>query len=517
MLGSANVYIGSNTNTLPESMTTETMVKYKTRVVITNPGSNYCQANKFYCVKSNAHTANVTIEYALNSDHNTWHLWRDTTPLVGWSGPNMMTLPLMAIFGNNPSQVWAIRFTFGYNNVSASYESSAAVVGDFRIFGITAWAEDAMNDKPYKWDAYGNLLPRNGSSNNLGTNGKKWSQIHGVTLYENGTLLSNKYSPIVHTHTNLISLKSDTDERNVDTTPNSYNAVFKISGLKRNDIIGLSGYGTYSGVLGIRPYGDSSGGNSYELAFEGNGSGIFYRTGATTTWGDWNQLSTVSYVDKKDQKAMNILKANKPLSSQITVLTPADIVYPIDKQTASTMIPSAYQALLNEHPIKDWETTQLDLLTQLVSGNYNNVFGNDGTIGVIMGYLNSSGQPTTNPSEIASILVYRYSDTPLQSYFATDYGTTGHVLVPKKDLTFQNEGGRGIFLRALDGTGPSAVETSSINIDDTGIRFSTTRSTGIRTKAIGNETDVRVATVGYVAAQIGNINTILDNINGEVI
>ncbi|MCF0115408.1 MAG: hypothetical protein HUJ56_08655, partial [Erysipelotrichaceae bacterium] len=178
MLGSANVYIGSNTNTLPESMTTETMVKYKTRVVITNPGSNYCQANKFYCVKSNAHTANVTIEYALNSDHNTWHLWRDTTPLVGWSGPNMMTLPLMAIFGNNPSQVWAIRFTFGYNNVSASYESSAAVVGDFRIFGITAWAEDAMNDKPYKWDAYGNLLPRNGSSNNLGTNGKKWSQIH---------------------------------------------------------------------------------------------------------------------------------------------------------------------------------------------------------------------------------------------------------------------------------------------------------------------------------------------------
>ena len=80
-----------------------------------------------------------------------------------------------------------------------------------------------------------------------------------------------------------IYLKSNTDNRSVVTTPNDYNSKFEIKGLKTNSIIGITGGGTYSALLGIRGWTNSSGGNSHELAFDGNGE-IFHRHGATTTW-----------------------------------------------------------------------------------------------------------------------------------------------------------------------------------------------------------------------------------------
>lgn len=80
-----------------------------------------------------------------------------------------------------------------------------------------------------------------------------------------------------------IYLKSHTDNRSVVTVPNDYNSKFEIKGLKTNSVIGITGGGTYSALLGIRGWTDSSGGNSHELAFDGNGE-IFHRHGATTTW-----------------------------------------------------------------------------------------------------------------------------------------------------------------------------------------------------------------------------------------
>ena len=83
-----------------------------------------------------------------------------------------------------------------------------------------------------------------------------------------------------------IYLTANTDNRSVNTTPNDYNGVFKISGLKQNASIGLSSGTTYSAVLGIRGWADSSGGDSHELAFNGAG-GIWTRSGSTTSWGSW--------------------------------------------------------------------------------------------------------------------------------------------------------------------------------------------------------------------------------------
>lgn len=88
-----------------------------------------------------------------------------------------------------------------------------------------------------------------------------------------------------------IYLTANTDNRSVNTTPNDYNGVFKISGLKQNASIGLSSGTTYSAVLGIRGWADSSGGDSHELAFNGAG-GIWTRSGSTTSWGSWQKIVT---------------------------------------------------------------------------------------------------------------------------------------------------------------------------------------------------------------------------------
>lgn len=75
------------------------------------------------------------------------------------------------------------------------------------------------------------------------------------------------------------------DNRSVATTPNDYSNKIIFQGLKAKATIGNPSTDTYSYLVGLRGWSDSSGGNSHELAF--NNSGIYRRTGATTDWGSW--------------------------------------------------------------------------------------------------------------------------------------------------------------------------------------------------------------------------------------
>lgn len=103
---------------------------------------------------------------------------------------------------------------------------------------------------------------------------------------------TNSYSLASHTHT---SLKSNTDNRSTNTTPNNYNGVFNIAGLKTNSNIGLnaSTYGDYSCLIGVRGWSDNSGGNAHEIALTGNGY-LMHRYGATTSWNDWKRIAYTS-------------------------------------------------------------------------------------------------------------------------------------------------------------------------------------------------------------------------------
>ena len=92
-----------------------------------------------------------------------------------------------------------------------------------------------------------------------------------------------------HTHS---SINTVGDNRSVATKPNDYGNKIIFQGLKYGSTIGSPSSDTYSYLIGLRGWADSSGGNAHELAF--NDTGIYIRNGATTSWGGWKKLATIS-------------------------------------------------------------------------------------------------------------------------------------------------------------------------------------------------------------------------------
>lgn len=90
-----------------------------------------------------------------------------------------------------------------------------------------------------------------------------------------------------HSHYELTTIG---DQRATTSTPNTYANKLIFQGLKNNTTLGSPAgtTGTYSYVVGLRGWSDSSGGDSHEIAF--NNNGLFHRHGATTGWGNWTQL-----------------------------------------------------------------------------------------------------------------------------------------------------------------------------------------------------------------------------------
>ena len=93
-----------------------------------------------------------------------------------------------------------------------------------------------------------------------------------------------------HSH---YSITTVADNRNTNTTPNDYRNTLIFQGLKDNSKINSPSSDTYSYLLGLRGWSDSSGGNSHELAF--NNTGVYWRNGGTTSWNGWNRIYTDNY------------------------------------------------------------------------------------------------------------------------------------------------------------------------------------------------------------------------------
>ena len=97
------------------------------------------------------------------------------------------------------------------------------------------------------------------------------------------------FTPSAHNHS---LLKGWADTRSTAETPNSYNNVFEVKGIKQSSIYGINS-GSYVQVFGFRGWLDSSGGHSHEFALADNGK-IYHRNGATTSWSAWNQIAYTS-------------------------------------------------------------------------------------------------------------------------------------------------------------------------------------------------------------------------------
>lgn len=126
-----------------------------------------------------------------------------------------------------------------------------------------------------------------------------WDSVSGKpsvypTNWGNVSEKPSSYPPSAHGH---YYLAAEGDNQSTATTPDTYNNFpnsphggIAFRGLKQSEAIGLNIGGGYAYLLGLRGWGDYSGGDAYEIAF--TNSGIYVRKGATTSWGSWNKLNT---------------------------------------------------------------------------------------------------------------------------------------------------------------------------------------------------------------------------------
>jgi hypothetical protein len=117
----------------------------------------------------------------------------------------------------------------------------------------------------------------------------------GYVLQSNGASAPSWVDPNVSTSA-FINVQ---DLRASPTTPGSYSQNSRLM-FKTSTAVGLSVGGTYSGVLGVAPWTDDSGGGSHELAFSDVGS-MYYRYG--TRAGNWQSWRKV--YDQNDASSAN--------------------------------------------------------------------------------------------------------------------------------------------------------------------------------------------------------------------
>lgn len=123
-----------------------------------------------------------------------------------------------------------------------------------------------------------------------GMNYGDYSWLAGWNGYELRAVNKNQFAIAGHGHS---SISTVADNRNTNTTPNDYINTLIFQGLKDNSKINSPSSDTYSYLLGLRGWSDSSGGNSHELAF--NNTGVYWRNGGTTSWNGWNRIYTDNY------------------------------------------------------------------------------------------------------------------------------------------------------------------------------------------------------------------------------
>ena len=120
------------------------------------------------------------------------------------------------------------------------------------------------------------------------TNGKISATYSNISITKSQISdFPTSMTPAAHNHSQIVTVG---DKRSTETTPNNYANALIFQGLKSKATIGSPSDDNYSYLIGLRGWSDSSGGNSHELAF--NNTGIFWRQGATTSWGSWYRIYT---------------------------------------------------------------------------------------------------------------------------------------------------------------------------------------------------------------------------------
>lgn len=170
------------------------------------------------------------------------------------------------------------------------------------------------------------------------------------------------YTPSTHDHTKIVT---EGDNRSVNTQPNDYSSSIRFRGLKRNDAVGLPEGATYSYFVGLRGWPESSGGPSHEFAFDPRN--LYWRTGSTTSWGDWYQIITTKNVD------------TQPIENSVKVIT-SGAVYSALQTKLGAVTANGYVGMAKpDGTTSDWIRTTSSGLLPTSSGNPTNGHSDLGT------------------------------------------------------------------------------------------------------------------------------------------
>lgn len=196
--------------------------------------------------------------------------------------------PALANGSGNTGDVYRVSVTgtqFGYQ----------FNVGDYCIYNGSTWEKSDTTDSVASVDGRTGAVSLSDKYQPLDTD---LTTIAGFTHSNRHVMVSNGSSWTrraleeadlpSHTHTSL----RVPDTRYDTTTTSDYPAALKVN-FKNNSTIGLSGAGTYSTVLGVFGWNDSSGGAAHELAFGSNG--IYSRIGIPgNEWGSFRRILTTA-------------------------------------------------------------------------------------------------------------------------------------------------------------------------------------------------------------------------------
>ena len=179
----------------------------------------------YFWLSANSDRIAIDVFGSKGESPNTWVKFGSHPNATGWSGMDTVHLSQDVSFGGGQTQTgnyWFIRITFRTCASDGSFDDSklstssttiAQNIGCIMGYGANCWsAPNPMGDtdrpyfymgndgtylnEVYRWK--GSLNPNDTNTYNLGWSDRQWNtiygkSIYGVTLYENGTSLSNKY------------------------------------------------------------------------------------------------------------------------------------------------------------------------------------------------------------------------------------------------------------------------------------------------------------------------------------
>lgn len=236
---------------------------------------------------------------------------------------------------------------------------------------------------------------------NIASQSVNYASSAGSVAWANVSGKPSSFTPSAHTHYLIVT---EGDNRNNNTTPNSYSNNLVFRGLKYNNKIGSPSTDTYSYLVGLSGWEDSSGGDSHELAF--NNSGIYHRHGATTTWGSWTKLATMSDLPDWVKTTSTKIPMSKLPSEVDDVIEIGHVIEKVEGSTHRWLKPDTPASELAKDVVGDEYNLVPDTTQRYFIQGYNS-----GTSNKKLVEFSSAGAATILSGESGKLYIDTYTNT----------------------------------------------------------------------------------------------------------